>query len=100
MNIGRYRVQFPPNLVKLRDDLRLCLTRIRWERIERLTENYSGICSNKLSVSICWVPRDLWIGAFWKPGCVPGYPGTLWICVLPCLPIRFHWVKSWGGRYT
>lgn len=53
--------------------------------------------SNKLSVKLLWEPRDLWIGAYWTAD-GPNH-WLLYICILPMLPIRLHWARSWGGRY-
>lgn len=52
--------------------------------------------SNKLSIKLLWEPRDLWLGVYWT--------GTtddmqVYICLLPCLPIRLHRVRSYGGIF-
>lgn len=53
--------------------------------------------STKVSVKLLWEPRDLWIGAYWTRN------GSdhlfVYLCLLPTLPIRFHWARSWGGRF-
>lgn len=56
-------------------------------------ENYSGA----LSVGLEWKLPDLWIGAFWKGDRDEWF---LWICLLPCLPIRFHYRRAYGGWIT
>jgi hypothetical protein len=84
------RIQKVPNMIW--DEKRLCLTRLRWERGP---VGFGGT-SNKVSISIQLKPQDLWVGAFWKRS-EGGW--TVWICLLPCLPIRIHWVKSYGGIY-
>lgn len=86
------RVQWKPNLVRY--EKRICLTRIRWER--GAVGVAGGGYSAKLSVSLCWVPQDLWVGAFWRKG-DGGW--SLWLCVLPCLPLRVKLVKSYGGIF-
>lgn len=87
------RIKWKPNFFP--SERRIVLTRIRWENGPVGVPN--GGSSNKLSVSLCFVPQDLWIGAFWKresdASCI------LWICLLPCLPIRIHLVRSWGGVF-
>lgn len=47
-----------------------------------------------LSVGVEWKVEDLWLGVFWK--------GTrderwIWLCVIPCVPIRFHYRRAYGG---
>ena len=39
-----------------------------------------------MRVRVEFVPRDLWVGAYWKPG-------HLWLCLLPCLPIHLDWER-------
>jgi hypothetical protein len=38
-------------------------------------------------VTLRWEPRDLWVGAYWKRDSVV----TLYVCLLPCLPIVIWW---------
>src|SRR4051794_10057978 len=75
---------------------RICFSRIRWE---------SGVPgdgvghSNKLSISVCWKPQDLWVGAYFEG---PKHQSssdrfTLYVCIIPCLPIRIKHVRSYGG---
>lgn len=87
----RTRVQWMPNLVC--SENRICLTRIRWERG---TVGDGKGYSSKLSVSLIWEPRDIWIGLYWDTS----VNATVWyLCLLPCLPLRFKLVKSWGGIF-
>ena len=51
----------------------------------------------KLSVSICWKPQDFWIGAYWERDIDISY--KLYICLLPMIPLRFHWKRSHGGKF-
>ena len=53
--------------------------------------------SIKLSVKLLWEPRDLWVGIYWtRDGADHLF---VYVCVLPALPIRLHWARSWGGRF-
>jgi hypothetical protein len=54
----------------------------------------------KISVKVIWDPRDLWIGAYWdrKKGVDPSL--FVYICIIPCLPIRIHHKRiTTAGRY-
>lgn len=84
-----------PNLVP--SEKRICLTRIRWEKGEVGTSDTRRGYSAKLSLSLCFVPRDAWIGAFWKR--VSIFEWCMWVCLIPCFPLRIKLVKSWGGIY-
>lgn len=53
-------------------------------------DNYSA----KLSVGIERKIEDLWVGAFWKGD---RDEREVWVCLVPCLPIRFHYKRSYGG---
>jgi hypothetical protein len=54
--------------------------------------------SSKLSVKLLWEPRSVWVGAYWrKEG---AFHWFIDLCILPCLPIRFHLARSYGGRYA
>ena len=58
----------------------ICLTRIRWETSTGIPIGLrGGGYSQKLSISLQFKIEDFWI------------------CLLPCLPIRFHYVRSYGG---
>jgi hypothetical protein len=44
------------------------------------------------SLRVLWEPRDLWIGVFIRPdgwGVIREW--TIYVCLLPCLPIRMVW---------
>lgn len=45
-----------------------------------------------LTVALLFEPRDLWLGVFWdlKSG-KGGYTTCIYLCLLPCLPLRFSW---------
>lgn len=77
-----------------RSEKRLRLFRVLWVRGlgpgYGAPENYSA----KLSVAIEWKPVDLWVGAFWKG---ERDERTFWLCLLPCVPIRFHYKRAYGG---
>jgi len=79
------RIQTCPNVITREN--RICLTRIRWE---------NGTVSNKLSVSLCFDWRSLWVGLFVKQRCHGFYA---WLCLLPCLPIRVSFQRSYGGIF-
>jgi hypothetical protein len=51
-------------------------------------------------------PRDIWIGVYWRRGFggwhwdvfdrelkVSSVPWDVYICILPCLPLRLHWER-------
>ena len=75
----------------IRDQKRLVLLRAFWNRgTPGDGEGYGAT----LSVSICWAWYDLCVGLFVRPEL------DAWIaylCVLPCLPIRIHYKRSYGG---
>jgi hypothetical protein len=51
-------------------------------------------------VALEFDPRDLWIGAYFKPA--DGYEDTchtLYVCLVPTLPVRVRWfAKPFRGR--
>jgi hypothetical protein len=52
--------------------------------------------SCRLSIRVLFEPRDLWLGAYWKRG----YNDLqVYLCLLPMLPIRLHFQRSYGGRF-
>jgi|SRR5947209_147364 len=85
----RFAVQWRPNLIP--PERRLVLTRIYWNRG---TPGDGKGYSAKFTVSLCWQWRDLWVGLSLKPERA-GW--IAWLCLLPCLPIRFHLLRSYGG---
>ena len=50
----------------------------------------------KLSISIVWEPRDLWLGLYWDKKDSSRF---FYLCLVPCLPIRVHWKRAWGGKF-
>lgn len=91
--LARVRIQWWPNLV--RAEKRICLTRIRWESGGPVGVRGGG-CSNKLSVSVIWEPRDAWVGLYWNK---TRSETSVYVCILPFLPIRFKHIQSWGGVF-
>lgn len=55
--------------------------------------------SSKLSFKFQFVPRDLWIGAYWNRKGLRG-EWTAWICLVPCLPLRIRMRRAYGGRFA
>jgi hypothetical protein len=53
--------------------------------------------SNQVSVSFGFAWYDLWLGAYLKP---ETFGWIIFVCLVPCLPIRIHWQWSYAGRYT
>jgi hypothetical protein len=55
------------------------------------------VLSRKLSIKLQIVPRDLWVGLYWKKD---GHQSWTWfVCLLPCLPIRIKLKSSSGGIF-
>lgn len=86
----RPRVQWRPNWMG--QERRLCLTRIRWER--GTPGIPGGGYSAKLSLSLQFMPRDWVLGIKWKPE-LWGFIASLFL--LPCLSLRVHLKRSYGG---
>jgi len=84
------RIQTCPNVIA--SENRICLTRIRWERGVVGKGGYTA----KLSVSLCFDWRSLWVGLSVKQRCHGFYA---WLCLLPCLPIRVSFQRSYGGIF-
>jgi hypothetical protein len=54
--------------------------------------------SNRISVRLLFEPRDLWVGAYWnrqRERC----EWMVYVCLIPCLPIRIHFSRSYGGIF-
>ncbi len=75
----------------------------RWKRELQLCRFYfergkagHGGSDNGISIKVIWEPRDLWIGLYWDAA---RDHFKLYLCVLPCLPIRIHFKRIWGGFY-
>jgi hypothetical protein len=55
-----------------------------------------------LTIALEWKLADLWIGAFWRTEWHHYHDADelqwvdVWVCLVPCLPIRFHW-RPWEG---
>lgn len=53
-----------------------------------------------LRVRLEFVPRDVWVGAYWRrdtardnaPFAFDSY--DLWLCLLPCLPLHVTWYRE------
>jgi hypothetical protein len=46
-----------------------------------------------MTIRLLFEPRDLWIGVYWKTAWEgPDKTLTLFICIIPCLPIRLSFV--------
>jgi hypothetical protein len=75
----------------------LRLIRIIWQRGDGPGLGGRGNYSAKLSVAVEFKLADFWIGAFWK---TKRDEKWLWVCVIPCVPLRFHYQRSYGGRHV
>lgn len=89
--------RFKPIFTWSRQERRLRLFRLLW--FKGLGPGFfgDGNYAAKLSVSIDFRLMDMWIGAFWR-----GYVGdhTTWLCVVPCMPLRIHYQRSYGGWFA
>jgi hypothetical protein len=52
-----------------------------------------------VGASICWMPRYLWIGAYWSAGVDLGRRDrplviSVFVCLLPCLPLALRFEKA------
>ena len=52
--------------------------------------------SRRVSVRILFEPHDVWLGIYWTGN---KDDWKLYLCLLPCLPIRFHMQRSFGGVF-
>jgi hypothetical protein len=52
--------------------------------------------SLRASLRLIWEPRDIWIGLYWE-GSFNDW--RAYLCLLPCLPIRLHVKRSYGGIF-
>jgi hypothetical protein len=49
-----------------------------------------------IRIGLRFLPRDLWVGVYWKPFRTTGVqPRNLagfdaWVCLIPCLPIHLY----------
>lgn len=69
----------------------MCSRRVYWFRLEKMVR-----AQYLFSMSACtlWEPRDLWVGAYWDTSEYKSL--ILFICLIPCLPLRLHFKKSYG----
>lgn len=74
----------------------LQLFRAHWTRGDWLDGCGYGAA---LSLKIIWEPRDLWIGVYWTTDSRWRDNRIVYLCLLPCLPIRLHYQRSYGGRF-
>lgn len=56
---------------------------------------------NKVSAKIIWEPRDLWLGLYWDVTRLGAsfQAIKLYLCIVPCLPLRVHYKRSYGGSF-
>ena len=61
-----------------------------------------GGTDNKISAKIVWEPRDLWLGIYWDTSRLGNVLESvkIYLCVVPCLPLRLHWKRAWGGLFA
>lgn len=54
----------------------------------------------QLGIYWMWEPRDIWVGIYWTYDGKHRNGETLYnfykvfLCILPCLPIKFQWCKA------
>lgn len=85
-----YRVDRP---VLIREERRMCLSRLYWKR--GTVGDGKGYAA-KVSISLQFQPRDAWVGLYLQPE----YAGWIaYLCVLPFLPLRVHFKRSYGGAW-
>ena len=53
--------------------------------------------SRRWSLRLLWEPRDAWVGVYWTKGQI--HEWFFYVCLLPCLPLRFHYMRSYGGIF-
>jgi hypothetical protein len=46
------------------------------------------------TVALLWEPRDMWVGLYWTHPVWegPDRTATIYVCIVPMLPIRIGWV--------
>lgn len=78
-------------------ELQLC--RFYFER-GKVADGHGGT-DNKISLKVLWGPRDLWVGVYWDTERLGSSIShfRLYLCLVPCLPIRIHFMRSWGGYF-
>lgn len=66
---------------------------LQWEAIDAS----NAIYSNELSFGVEFLINHWCLGIYWKKE----YFGKVWrIYLLPCVPVRIHIKRSWGGRFV
>ena len=73
---------------------RLCTWRATWNRGTVGNGHRYGA---ELSVGLVWEPRNLWVGVHWQKDRTNAHGMFVFICLLPCLPIRIHYHRFYGG---
>ena len=68
---------------------------------QRFCRNFGNVgdgkgYSRKLSVKLLFEPRDIWVGIYWDKKDESIF---VYICVVPCFPVRIHRRISFGGRF-
>jgi len=48
-----------------------------------------NIFGKKISISFKW--QNIWVGAFIGKG--TKYPKAVYVCIIPCFPIKFSWAN-------
>lgn len=71
---------------------RLSLGRFRWETYPGGRE-----CSHEVSLRLYLELRDLWVGLYWEHNEFERW--CFYLCLIPCLPLRIKFLRSWGGRF-
>jgi hypothetical protein len=56
----------------------------------------TGGYSRRVCLRLIWEPRDLWIGLYWEGN---RNDWRAYLCLFPCLPIRLHVQRSFGGIF-
>lgn len=79
--------------------LELHIARFTWRtrRMRTGRVRLGDAVSRKLSIKLQLVPRDLWVGVFWK--CDGHHSWTWYVCIVPCLPIRIKLKSSSSGLF-
>jgi hypothetical protein len=81
-----------PYVATVEKSRRFFLGRWRWE-----SQRLGRAVSHEVSASIYFEPRDLWVGLYWEHDEFERW--CFYLCLLPCLPLRVKFRRSWGGRF-
>lgn len=81
---------------------------LRWSKSERMLRLFRVLWlvrgapgagySVKLSAALHIVPGKVCVGVVVTT--VEPYERTVWLYLLPCVAIRFHYDRSYGGRFV